>query len=265
MPPGVLVTADSDDPVVRDRATALAEELGLPMRSDAAPVFEGPDLWLVVTEDRLELRETGPDAAGPVYVDFVHGPSGYRRRSNLSRRQPLALALGLGRGPVTVVDATAGLARDAFLLASLGCPVIAVERSVVLGALIRDGLRRANEHGSQALRNVLGRLTLIVDDARAVLDQMMRTTPPDVVYIDPMYPPRKKSALSKKEMRILRRLVGDDPDVLELFTVARDVALRRVVVKRPRHAPSLAPAPAVQCRGKQVRYDVYRPVRAQPA
>jgi 16S rRNA (guanine1516-N2)-methyltransferase len=72
-----------------------------------------------------------------------------------------------------------------------------------------------------------------------------------------MYAPKKKSALARKEMRILRRLVGDDPDAPALFSAARRVATRRVVVKRHRHALPLHPKPDLQFKGRTTRYDVY--------
>ena len=100
-------------------------------------------------------------------------------------------------------------------------------------------------------------LTLIIGDAVDVLARMSDREAPDVVYLDPMYPPRSKSALPKKEMRILRRLIGDNPDAGGLLEVARRVARYRVVVKRTPRAPALAPAPTMSYRSKLARYDVY--------
>ena len=137
--------------------------------------------------------------------------------------------------------------------------MIAVERSPILGALVRDGLARARAEGPPEVQAIVERITLFVADARDVLTGLRGTSAPDVVYLDPMYPPKKKAALPKKEMRICRRLVGDDPDAGELLAVARGVAQRRVAVKRPRYAPPLAPGPVMTFAGKQVRYDVYHP------
>jgi 16S rRNA (guanine1516-N2)-methyltransferase len=244
---------------MRAAGMELADKVGLPYLEPRNLPEHEPDLILVVGPDRLELRETGTGAAGPVYVDFIQGPVGYRRRSVRSRRQPLAMAVGLRKGPLTVVDATAGLGRDSFILACLGCRVIAIERSPVLAALIEDGLGRANAKGTHELRAVLERMALVVGDARDILPGMREAAAPDVVYLDPMYPPRKKRMQVGKEMRISRRVVGDDSDSAELLAVARRVARRRVAVKRHKHAPPIAPDPALQFRGKQVRYDVYLP------
>ena len=257
----VVVAAASREEQVRAVTSRIARTLSLPIVADDNDAADGSELVLAVGANRLSLHERRHVRTEGVFVDFVGGAGGYRRRSSLSRRQPIALAVGLRRGPVTVVDATAGLARDSFLLACLGCTVIAVERSPILGLLIRDGLRRAVIEGSAAVRAVLERLTLVIDDARSVLREMDGTDAPEVVYLDPMYPPKKKKALVKKEMRICRRLVGDDRDAGELLALARRVAGRRVVVKRHCHAPLLAPRPAMQFSGKLVRYDVYLPTR----
>jgi 16S rRNA (guanine1516-N2)-methyltransferase len=221
---------------------------------DAAGTFE---LLLAVCDQRLELRETGPRAAGPILVDFVNGPVGFRRLSSGSRAQPIASAVGLRSGVTRVVDATAGLARDAFLLACLGCFVTAIERSAVLGALVQDGLARASTDGPTDLAPVLDRITFLTADARHWLAGLSESDKPDVVYLDPMYPPKTKTAKAKKEPRICRKLVGDDPDAAELSDIARRTARRRVVVKRHRHAPALGPEPDLRFAGKQVRYDVY--------
>ena len=121
---------------------------------------------------------------------------------------------------------------------------------------MRDALERpaAGRESEQLVRD---RINLIVGDAREVLVCLPVEDAPDVVYLDPMFPPRKKSALPKKEPRILRRLVGEGPDAGELLDIARRVARRRVVVKRTPHAPPLAPAPTMSYEGKIARYDVY--------
>jgi len=81
---------------------------------------------------------------------------------------------------------------------------------------------------------------------------------PEVVYLDPMYPHTGKSALQKKEMRLFRRLVGDDEDVPRLLQAALGCATKRVVVKRPRTAPPvLELKPSLAIEGKTTRFDVY--------
>lgn len=252
----IAVAVDSPHGNLYEKAVVLSKQLGLHMHEDHASEV---DLLLTVEEDRIALHETGARSSGGVYVDFVNGPLGYRRRCGASRRQLIARAVGVTREPLSVVDATAGLGRDMFSLACLGCSVVAVERSPILAALIRDGLSRAGRADIRELDDVIARISLVVDDARSALAAMTGDDAPDVVYLDPMYPPKKKAAASKKELRICRRLVGDDADAGELFDVACNSATRRVVVKRRPDAPPLGPKPLTQYTSKLVRYDVYHP------
>ena len=147
-----------------------------------------------------------------------------------------------------------------FSMATLGCTVTAVERSPVVYCLLRDGLSRARGCDSSPTREAAERITLLRGDSREVLAHLDAADAPDVVYLDPMYPPRKRaSALAKKQMRILRILAGNDEDAGEVLDLARQVAHRRVVVKRQRHAPLLAPDRTVAHGGNTTRYDVYLP------
>lgn len=229
---------------------ALAASLGLSVAAEA-------ELLLYLTGERLELRETGRDAAGPVYADFTAGRADYRRKHGGGRGQALARAVGL-RGDTlpTVIDATAGLGRDAFVLASLGAEVVMLERSPVVGALLADALRRAA--ASAEVAPIAARMTLVIADAQ---EHLMTLRPqPEVVYLDPMYPHLGKRALQKKEMRLFRLLVGGDEDAGGLLQAAKAAAQRRVVVKRPKGAPSLADTkPDARLESKNTRFDLYFP------
>lgn len=258
IPPDIALAAESS--VSPTAAIALALELGLPLL--ASPVIDPASVpfshLLVLTRNRLELREIGPGAAGPVFVDFAAGPSAHRRRFGGGRHQPLARAIGLKGGAMpTVVDATAGLGRDAFVLVCLGCTVRLVERSPIVAALLRDGRQRAGRDPKIGPL-VAERLRLYVEDGREYLRRLEEDQRPDVVYLDPMYPHRRKSALVGKEMRLLRHLVGDDADAPALLDVALARARRRVVVKRPRLVPALTgPPPTTQIAAPNTRFDVY--------
>jgi len=153
-----------------------------------------------------------------------------------------------------LVDATAGLGRDAFLLASLGSNVTLIERSDRMHALLADGLARAAAAGGD-VGEIVGRMTLLHGDARDVLDTMT----PDVVLVDPMHPPRKGSALLKQEMRLIREIVGVDADAAKLMTVALARATGRVVLKWPLRAEPMEGVRGAshQILGKSTRYDVF--------
>lgn len=238
---------------LQDQAQSLATRLGLPLAGPGSTAFP---LLLLVTEAGLTLLPTGKDAPGPLSVDFTQGRLAYRRKHAGGRKEDIARAVGIkGSFAPTVLDVTAGLGRDGFILAALGCTVQLVERSPVVGALLADGLIRAGLDPETA--PIVRRISLEVADGLTVL-QNRQSPRPDVVYLDPMYPHRTKSALVKKEMRLLRLLVGDDESSSELLAAALTVAGKRVVVKRPRLAPAVAgPAPSHSVVGKNSRFDVY--------
>ena len=219
------------------------------------PQWQG--LALCVSAERLELRQFGPNAPGPVCVDFVDGAVGHRRRFGGGRGQLIARAVGLKKGHTpSVVDATAGLGRDAFVLAQLGCRVAMIERSPVVAALLSNGMERAAR--DEDVASVIERLSLHVADAAQWLNALTEEQRPDVVYVDPMHPDRRKAAKVKKEMRLFRQLVGGDEDEGELLKAALLAADKRVVVKRPRKAAAIAgPEPGLVMSGKSTRYDIY--------
>ncbi len=199
-----------------------------------------------------------PKETENLIVDFVGGAVGHRRRFGGGRGQALPKAVGLKAGKTpTVVDATAGLGRDAFLLASLGAHVTLIERSDHMHRLLADGLTRAKKEGGD-LADIVARMTLLHGDAKDLLAGLN----PEVVLIDPMHPPRSKSSLVKKEMRLIRDIVGTDRDAAALMEVALNTASNRVVLKWPQKAnpmPGLK-APSHQITGKSTRYDVFMSV-----
>ena len=191
----------------------------------------------------------------PLIVDFVGGAVGHRFRSGEGRKQGLAKAAGFSSAVTPeIVDATAGLGRDAFLLASLGARVTLIERSAVMHALLAEGLERAAAEGGRYAETV-SRMTLMHGDSRSILPQLK----PQVVLIDPMHPPRDKTALVKKEMRLIREIVGTDPDAVELMLVALEAAQNRVVLKWPLRAEPMpgVSKPSHQIIGSSTRYDVF--------
>lgn len=193
-----------------------------------------------------------------IYIDFVGGAVGHRLRSGEGRGQALAKAVGFGKGIVPmIVDATAGLGRDAFLMASLGAEVILIERSPDIHARLSEAMARASAEGGNYAEIML-RMTLLHGDSILLLPSLA----PDVVLIDPMHPPRHNSALVKKEMRILRDIVGNDADQTALMQVALACAKKRVVLKWPLRAEPMQGIrpPSHQILGKNTRYDVFMTV-----
>jgi 16S rRNA (guanine1516-N2)-methyltransferase len=247
----------AEDDANHDIATQLAQRLGASLFGKDATTDDIPFLLVVATHPvhdyRLELHFPRSKLA-PVCVDFQSDQLKYRQQFGGGRRQPIARAMGLKKGiHPAIVDATAGLGRDAFVLAALGCDVYMVERNPVIHALLEDGLRRLEKISGGTLAK---RLHLYYADSAQWLQS--RQQPVDIIYLDPMYPHRTKSALVKKEMRILRSLVGDDLDVPALLDTALTAARNRVVVKRPKTAPAISDIKPSHCiESRKTRYDVY--------
>ena len=237
-----------EDPVLRQRAIKSAAELDCP----CLPITQAGEQALCWTAQGLELRH----GQGRLQVDFLAPALRYRLQHGGGIRQPLARAAGLkpGRRPL-IADATAGLGIDGFILASLGCRVVLLERSPSLAALLRDGLARAAD--DPELGAIISRMQLISGDSCRLLSQL--DVPPETVYLDPMYPGHgSKSALNRQSLRLIRLLVGDDPDSDALLTAALATASERVVVKRPKGAPLVAGRkPSHEITMKNSRYDVY--------
>ncbi len=249
-PVGLLV--DTDAP--RTRLAALRQ------RFDFQPLTTPPrsGFYLRLTTRGLQLEQVGPRAPGPIRIDFLAGALAHRLRYGGGRGQPLARAVGMKAGvSPSIWDGTAGLGRDALILASLGSRVTLCERAPVLAALLDDALLRAAQDADTG-GWIQARLQLLHADTVAALGGLADRERPDVVYLDPMYPPGKSSVLVKKEMRALQLLLGDDHDSGALLEVALTKATRRVVVKRPRRAGWLAgEQPAACVESKTTRYDIY--------
>lgn len=233
------------DPTLQDAARALAARLELPLNL--------PDAGY-----QLELTPKGLHLHTPqdtLHLDFANRDM--QKRIAGGKSQDLAKAIGVGRGRVPyphVLDATAGLGRDAFVLASLGCQVHMLERHPFLAALLEDALSRAQAHTDT--RATAHRLNLEQRDAFDVLAGLQSDVPSyDVIYVDPMYPESNKKALPKKNMQVLRGLLGGD-DATGLLEHALASRVPRIVIKRPKHAPS-TPKPSLSVSGKQTRFDVY--------
>ncbi len=191
-------------------------------------------------------------------VDLVAGQVAYRRKHGGGRKQHIAKACGLkANWNPKVLDATAGLGRDAAELRSLGCKLRMIERSPYVASLLQDGIKRAvsNDEASDIFKSGY---ELFHGQSVELIELLSKKEQPDIIYLDPMFPPKQKSAAVKKEMRLVKMLVGEDPDADKLLPVAMECANKRVVVKRPSYAPYLnEQKPGMSIESKGNRFDVY--------
>jgi len=206
--------------------------------------------------NRLELVDLDNLGMTPVIIDFLSGKTAYRRKYGHAGGEAISKAVGIKKGHrPNIVDATAGWGRDAFVLATMGCRVHMIERSEVIAKLLEDGLCRA-EQDEKIGTLIKDNLSLTYGDSQKEL--LHTPFEPEVIYLDPMFPHKEKSALVKKEMRMLQEVVGQDTDADALLKLALTVATNRVVVKRPDYAGFLAEIqPQTFIKTKKHRFDIY--------
>lgn len=216
----------------------------------------------VMDADGLKLYALGANYGVAIAADFYGATVTYRRKLGGGKGQMIAKAVGLRSGlSPRVLDATAGLGGDAFVLASLGCQVTMLERAPEVRALLSAGLDQARNFAQREdaeLGDILERMQLVHADSHEYLKNIEVSDRPDAIYLDPMFPERTKGAMVKKEMRVFHDLVGADLDADGLLDLAMAQARYRVVVKRPRIAPTLGDSkPNHVLEGKSNRYDIY--------
>ena len=191
-----------------------------------------------------------------VKVDFSSGRIRYRHQHLQGRNELIAKAIGWKQGNIfQVFDTTAGLGKEAFLIAALGCHVTLFERHPTISTLLKEGLERGASDPDIA--PIIARMRLIDCCSLAYLQQVSIQEVPDVIYCDPMFEPRTKSAAVKKDMQLLQSLVGQDMDATELVNCAFNIAKKRVVVKRAHYAPPLKANPDFSFSGRSHRFDIY--------
>ena len=243
---------------VKEKAERLSLQLKLPLIRANSPATENYEIAIFVSAHGLALRMLGHNAPGSVTVDFDSPALNYRIKDAV-RGQAIAKAVGFQPGiNLTVVDATAGFGKDSFLLAYLGCKVTLVERNVIVHALLLDGIERASQSEDARIKKAVSQMDLIYNDFRNFADSAYGV---DIVYLDPMFPKRRKSARVKKDMYLLQKLLSNELTVTDensLLIPALALAGKRVVVKRPKHSLCLAgKSPTFELSGKSSRYDVY--------
>lgn len=206
-------------------------------------------LVLEFVDDRWQLKDPDQPKLHPISVDFL--AKDIQRRLKEPKGSQLLYRAVNAPETKTVLDATAGLGSDSVLLAAWGFEVFACERNEKVFKLLEDGCRRLREKNP----DLADRLKVLNENSI----EKMQVLKPDVIYLDPMYPDLKSSALPKKEMQLLRKLfeeVDPEKETLDLLNQAVKSAKKRVVLKRPPLAPVIL-KPLHSLEGKAVRFDIY--------
>ena len=248
-----------------DRAQGLSDRLEAPLAvcepgcSGAAFIPEPGLLYLKVSRDGLSLMRDGMELR-PDFAEMLP-----RIKQGALQREMLVKAARVkGVEAPRAVDATAGLGEDSLLLAAAGFTVTLCEADPVIAALLEDALARASAH--EVLGPIVERMHLVAGDSRIALERAGASTgaQPDVVYLDPMFPGRTKSAAVKKKFQLIHGLERptEPLDEESLLQAALAALPRKVVIKRPVKGPYLAGVkPSHAIAGKAVRYDCIVPPR----
>lgn len=234
------------------RLSALAERLNVPLLETADAAAMDVGFFLSYRDGCLKLLDRQTLKKGGLMVEIDPRPG--EQHSYPAPKKDL-LAQAVGKKTLSVVDATAGWAQDTLALFRMGYQITSIERSPVMAELIQDGFERLAQKDWVIRRN-LKPPGLLVGNAIEILGGLSET--PDCIYLDPMFPQkRKQSAATRKSMSILRDILGDDLDREALFQAAMAATGRRVVVKSPDYAEPLGGRPSDSYQGKLLRYDVY--------
>lgn len=240
--------------VTSDQNSILAKQLAERLHLSFMPnTLEDYDYLLAYEHNHLALQWKKQSLC----VDFLSPTLLYRLKRLSLRKELLARALGCSPAKQpAIIDATAGFGKDSFILAALGFNMTLIERSPIVHALLQDALQRAKQ--APQIAPIIQRMHLILSDAKTFLYELPENLRPQVIYLDPMFPPRHKTALAKKEMAVLQDLLGEQEDAETLFKVAISCATQRVVVKRPRLADTIShDEPDFSLKGSSSRFDIY--------
>ncbi|MCK5698094.1 MAG: class I SAM-dependent methyltransferase [Gammaproteobacteria bacterium] len=260
-----MISITSSDNILIPSTKKIAHQWGFIYSSSPTSPF-----FLQLTPQGLQLVQTTNlqntnSLPSPIRIDFSSGSVAHRRIFGGGKGQTIAKAVGLNKLPIPIIlDATAGMGKDAFIFASLGAKVILMERSPIVAALLNDALNRGLKN--EEIAPIIQRMQLLHDDARYMNDTTFSNIRPDIIYLDPMFPHKKKSALVKKEMLAFQQIIGSDSDSDQLLNICQQIAHKRVVVKRPIKAPFLDnTTPSFSMKMKKHRFDIYISNNNKPA
>jgi len=211
------------------------------------------DPYLVLNKDGLAVKVPG---LKPMFVHEVYAKLSFRIRDWHKDLLVDAIKSKSKLTGMNILDITAGLAKDAALLAFAGCKVTMLERHPVLATIIYYAL----QHGYLPSTN----LELIFADSVSYLSNYPLNKPnPDVIYFDPMFNDGNTKALAKQDMQLIQLLnldetVDNNIGNRELFLIAHKLSPKVVVKRDNKQSPVIdSPKTSYTKLGKTVRFDVY--------
>lgn len=237
----------SDNRRFDNEAESLASRLIVPYITSLSDV-KSTDLILTYSKDGLSLNY----GSLSLLADFTEMIP--RVRDDMYMHELLFKATKLKKTSekLTAVDATAGLGEDSLILAAAGFNVKMYEYNPVIASLLKDAIRRAKKN--QILKDIVSRMEVVTGDSTIEMPKLLDEY--DIVYLDPMFPEKQKSSLTKKKFQVLHMLERPCMNENDLLSAAMKVNSSRIVIKRPAKGPYVAnKKPDYSITGKAVRYD----------
>jgi 16S rRNA (guanine1516-N2)-methyltransferase len=202
---------------------------------------------------KIDLSGSAPvliDSEGrKLSIDFLSNLQNYSKKKGTIKTELISRAMGAGRSGTSILDLSAGLGIDAIFLSQLGYEVTALERNPLLYLALNTAQQELPADQKEKIKFEFASAKSFLENCEKVFD---------VIYFDPMFPEKKKSALPRQEMVIFRNLIGSDDDANSVIQTAINLKkAKRIVVKRPIKAPLLFEKPQGQIEGKLIRFDIY--------
>ncbi|WAI11761.1 MAG: class I SAM-dependent methyltransferase [Buchnera aphidicola (Macrosiphum albifrons)] len=219
---------------------------------------ENCSMGLIINHNSLELYNRENVNQKSIKVDFTSKKNNYRCFHFKKKNEVLFKVAGIKNSYFpSILDATAGLGNDSFIFSFLGCQVLMIERHPIVAALLKDGLQRGYQD-KKIGHWLKKRLHLVINDSSNMLE--MPISRPDIIYLDPMYPSHNKKSLPKKNMQLIRKLIGYNYDSEILLNISRKLAKNRIIVKRPYYAKPLSKDKVnFTITTTKHRFDIYQP------
>lgn len=246
----------------QQQANTIAEQLACtvsdkPGLHDLALTVQSNPLSKIIDLE-LTLQKLNPPLK--LLLDFNSKRSHYRKQSGGGKQQHIVRATGLHKNPgLRILDATAGLGSDSFVLACNSAIITLVEQHPILSLMLDNAVARAQQINE--LADIASRMQVCsAIDSIDLIHSLNKQHHYDVIYLDPMYPSiHKKQAKAKKSMQIIQYLLQYyDDQADQLLSAALSCGVKRIVVKRPTAAkPLINKSPQSSIESSNTRYDIY--------
>lgn len=213
-----------------------------------------PNFFLIDQNGKKALVSRKHPEFKPFFIDFLSGNYFHIFQKGISKKDPLARALGIKSEALKILDLTAGWLKDTWMMLVLGCKVTSCEKNPIVYELVQSALDQAKNFGDY--KEIFSRLTFLQEDSEKFIDKN-NLSDWDVIFLDPMFPEKNKTALSGKEMQILQDLISTEDHGEALLAKVLQNKAKRTIIKRPRHSHDLVHGVTFRTEGKASRFDVY--------